>query len=179
TYFWTAFKDDGGGDFRVGSYVGTGRDNLAIGGLGFRPSYVIVMPDRNERAVQRSSAMVGDYSLMFDNTGPKPNYVQALQADGFQVGTASTINGAGATYFWMAFGAPGLGGPPTALAITSVNGGSHPSAGTAFSVVVQARDASGMRRNVTAATGLSLNLKTGNGPLGGTLTGIIPAGANQ
>src|SRR6266446_57512 len=227
TYFWTAFKDDGGGDFRVGSYVGPGRDNLAIGGLGFRPSYVIVMPDRNERAVQRSSAMVGDYSLMFDNTGPKPNYVQALQADGFQVGTdarvnasgatyhyaawkqvsgqmgvgsytgsavdnrsitgvgfrpdylivkagvnsigvhrsaalagdstltfsaavnpsnaiqaleadgfqvgtASTINGAGATYFWMAFGAPGLGGPPTALAITSVNGGSHPSAGTAF-----------------------------------------------
>ncbi|HXL20377.1 MAG TPA: hypothetical protein VN961_22895, partial [Streptosporangiaceae bacterium] len=274
TYFWTAFKDDGGGDFRVGSYVGPGRDNLAIGGLGFRPSYVIVMPDRNERAVQRSSAMVGDYSLMFDNTGPKPNYVQALQADGFQVGTdarvnasgatyhyaawkqvsgqmgvgsytgsavdnrsitgvgfrpdylivkagvnsigvhrsaalagdstltfsaavnpsnaiqaleadgfqvgtASTINGVGATYFWMAFGATSSGGPPTALAITSVNGGTHPTTGAVFSVVVQARDASGIRGTVTAATDVSLSLNTGSGHLGGTLTGTIPAGASQ
>ncbi len=108
TYVWTAFKDDGAGDFRVGSYVGTGRDNLLIGGLRFQPSYVIVMPDRNERAVQRSSAMVGDYSLMFDGTGPKPNYIQALQADGFQVGTDARVNASGATYHYVAWkAAPG------------------------------------------------------------------------
>lgn len=274
TYFWTAFKDDGGGDFHVGSYVGTGRDNLSIGGLGFQPSYVIVMPDRNERAVQRSSAMTGDYSLQFDSTGPKSNYIQALEADGFQVGTdarvnasgttyhyaawkavpgrmsvgsytgngrddrslsdvgfspdyliikasvnettvhrpilltgdsaltfsastnltnviqaleadgfqvgtANTVNGPKTTYYWMAFRSAAAGPLAPALAITSVNGGSDPIAGTGFSVDVQSRDADGISRIVTAATGVRLSMKTGSGLLGGTLSGTIPAGASR
>jgi hypothetical protein len=273
TYFWTAFTDDGAGDFRAGAYVGTGRDDLSIGGLGFRPSYLIVMPDRNERAVQRSSAMVGDYSLMFDGTGPKQNYIQALQADGFQVGTdarvnasgatyhyvawkagpgtmavgsytgddrdgrsitgvgfrpdyliikasvketavhrpallagdatltfsakasladaiqgleadgfqvgtANTVNGVHTTYFWMAFRSPSAT-PIATLAIASVNDGKDPVADTAFTVRVGARDATGASRNVATATGVRLDLKTGSAPLGGTVTGTIPAGMSE
>src|SRR5262249_4613726 len=83
-YSWVAFRDDGAGDFRVGSYVGGGVDNRSITGLGFQPAYVIVMSSGAQRAVQRSSVMTGDASLQFDNTGAKPNYVQALLADGFQ-----------------------------------------------------------------------------------------------
>jgi YD repeat-containing protein len=68
---------------------------------------------------------------------------------------------------------------PTTLTIIDVNGGSSPSAGTGFAVVVRAQDAGGQPANVTAATGVSLSLKTGTGTLGGALTGTIPAGASQ
>lgn len=68
---------------------------------------------------------------------------------------------------------------PTKLAVTSVNGGSNPSAGVGFAVIVQAQNAGGTPTNVTANTGVSLSLKTGTGTLGGTLTGTIAAGTNQ
>jgi YD repeat-containing protein len=67
----------------------------------------------------------------------------------------------------------------TTLAITGVNGGSNPTAGTGFAVVVRAQDASGQAANVAAATGVSLSRKTGTGTLGGTLTGTIAAGTSQ
>ena len=66
-----------------------------------------------------------------------------------------------------------------ALAIPSVNDGAHPIAGIGFFVVVEARAADGTTRNVTSPTHVRLCLKTGTGSLGGTLTGIIPAGASQ
>ena len=65
------------------------------------------------------------------------------------------------------------------LAITSVNGGSNPTAGVAFSVVVQAQDASGNPANVVANTGVTLSRNAGTGTLGGTLTGTITAGTNS
>jgi hypothetical protein len=64
-------------------------------------------------------------------------------------------------------------GTPTKLAITSVNGGSNPTAGTGFSVVVQSQDANGNPSNVSPATGVALSVNTGSGTLGGTLTGTI------
>ena len=68
---------------------------------------------------------------------------------------------------------------PTKLAITSVNGGFNPLAGSPFNVVVQAQDSGSVGRNVTAATAVSVSLKTGTGTLGGTLGGIIAAGTNS
>ena len=64
------------------------------------------------------------------------------------------------------------------LAITSVNGGTNPTAGTPFSVVVQSQDGNGNPLNVTANTGVTLSVNTGTGTLGGTLTGTITAGNN-
>jgi hypothetical protein len=54
----------------------------------------------------------------------------------------------------------------------------HPRPGSAFNVVVQSQDNGGTPRIVTVDTAVSLSLNTGNGSLGGTLTGLIPAGAN-
>ena len=68
--------------------------------------------------------------------------------------------------------------PPTKLAITTVNGGSNPTAGTAFSVVVQAQDTNNNPANVTTNTGVSLSRNTGSGTVGGTVTGTITAGTN-
>ena len=69
-------------------------------------------------------------------------------------------------------------GTPTQLAITSVNGGSNPTAGVAFSVVVRSKDAYGNFANVTSATGVSLSVLTGTGTLGGTTTGTIALNAS-
>ena len=68
---------------------------------------------------------------------------------------------------------------PTKLAITAVNGGTNPTAGTAFSVTVQSQTSGGTASNVTTATGVSLSLATGTGTLSGTLTGTIAAGASS
>ncbi len=73
----------------------------------------------------------------------------------------------------------GLPTSPTQLAITTVNGGSSPVATAGFSVVVQAQDANGASRLASANTAVSLSLNTGSGPLGGTLTGTIPAGSTS
>src|ERR1700719_3893768 len=70
-------------------------------------------------------------------------------------------------------------GPATKLAITSVNGGANPTAGTGFSVVVQAQDSSGNPSNAVLSTGVGLSRNTGTGTLGGTLTGTIAAGTNS
>ena len=69
--------------------------------------------------------------------------------------------------------------PMPRLAITAVNGGSSPTAGTAFSVVVQAQTETGTPRNVTNDTAVILSLHSGYGTLGGTLTGIITAGISS
>ncbi|MCX6902659.1 MAG: cytochrome c biogenesis protein ResB, partial [Verrucomicrobia bacterium] len=67
----------------------------------------------------------------------------------------------------------------TKLAITSVNSGANPTAGTGFSVVVQAQASNGTPVNVVANTTVTLSLATGAGTLGGTLTGAILAGNNS
>jgi hypothetical protein len=69
-------------------------------------------------------------------------------------------------------------GIATKLAITSISPTS-PTAGTAFSVVVQSQDAAGTAANVTSTTGVLLSLNTGTGTLGGTLTGSILNGASS
>ena len=67
---------------------------------------------------------------------------------------------------------------PTKLAITAINPVS-PTLNVPFSITVKAQDNSSNPQNVTAATAFSITLSTGTGVLGGTLTGIIPAGSNS
>ena len=65
---------------------------------------------------------------------------------------------------------------PTKLAITSVNGGANPTAGAGFGVTVVAQDDTNTAQPVSVDTLVTLNLKTGNGTLGGTMSGTILAG---
>ncbi len=66
----------------------------------------------------------------------------------------------------------------TKLAITSISPTS-PTAGAAFSVVVQSQDAAGNPASVTSTTGVALSLNTGTGTLGGTLSGSIAGGTSS
>ncbi len=69
--------------------------------------------------------------------------------------------------------------PPTKLAITSVNGGTSPTAGLGFNVIVQAQDGASAAQNVLASTVVSLSRNAGTGTLGGpNLTCTMAAGSN-
>ena len=69
--------------------------------------------------------------------------------------------------------------PPAKLAITSVNGGVNPTAGTGFPVIMQVQGEDGTPTIVSTSTNVSLSRTSGTGILGGTLTGTISANAGQ
>lgn len=101
-YDWQAFKDDGAGDFKVGSYVGNGGDDRNITGLGFQPDIVCIKVDNvAQEAYFRTSSNSGDQSMRFTANGDGVDSIQAFLADGFQVGTFQNANGL--TYHWFAF----------------------------------------------------------------------------
>ncbi|MFZ1693327.1 MAG: hypothetical protein WAT74_09035, partial [Flavobacteriales bacterium] len=68
---------------------------------------------------------------------------------------------------------------PTQLVITSINGGGNVIENAPFSITVQAQDGSNVPQNVLANTNVSIQLVSGFGSLGGTLTGTILAGTNS
>ena len=108
-YYYVAFKT-GTGVAAEGSYVGDGNDNRDISGVGFRPYTVMVKNDTSATAINRRSILStnehnGDgSSFLADTLSDLSNYIQAVQADGFQVGTAGGANEAAATMYWIAFG---------------------------------------------------------------------------
>ncbi len=68
---------------------------------------------------------------------------------------------------------------PTRLAVISVNGGTSPTAGASFSVVIQAQDGTSTAQNVVANTTVQLSRGAGTGTLAGTLSCQINAGSNS
>ncbi len=116
--------------------------------------------------------------LPADVVGNELAYRLARHSGGWAYPTASvdtilhTASGAGIT----SFGDFTLHAQAVGIAITSVNGGVNPVAGTPFDVVVQAVDALGNATGVPANTPIALTLDTGTGPLGGTLNGAIAFG---
>jgi hypothetical protein len=105
-------------------------------------------------------------------------YITGQTDGGFptSMGASQTIFGGVADAFVakLAFAASAA---PTKLAITGVNSGANPTAGSAFTVIVQAQDAGGTAQAVAAGTNVTLSLHSGTGAAGGTLTCTIPAGA--
>ena len=67
---------------------------------------------------------------------------------------------------------------PVQLVITQVNGGTNPTAGTPFDVVVQAQNGSGVATNVLTHTLVNLSLNTGSGTLV-ALSSVFPPGQKQ
>jgi len=101
-YQWIAFSA-GAGQMIVSAYTGNGVDNRSLTGLGFQPEYVMVMSAGANDAIHRSSTMTGDVSFQFDATVAAANQVQALQADGFQVGTDGDVNTNLTVYHYVAW----------------------------------------------------------------------------
>ncbi len=101
-YYWVAMR--AGSDMNVGSYVGNGADNRSITGVGFQPVWVVTLGDGND-SVFRPGPLSGDASFTMTGSASAANRIQALQADGFQVGSAAVVNAAGITYHYIAWAA--------------------------------------------------------------------------
>ena len=113
-YYFFAFSTST--NVSEGTYTGDGTDNRNITGLGFQPSTVMVKNSSSTTASNRRSLMSNiqnngdDASFIGDAVANISDAIQALQSDGFQVGTNGTVNETGATMYWLAFG-----GAPTTL----------------------------------------------------------------
>jgi outer membrane protein assembly factor BamB len=101
-YYYVAWREVPG-RMRVSWYFGDGADNRSIA-AGLKPEYVMVKEiDGNNEPFQRFSSMSGDASLNFKNA-VQANRIQALQANGFQIGSAPQVNSSGTAFFFAAFG---------------------------------------------------------------------------
>lgn len=88
------------GVFKMVSWKGNGTDNRSITGVGFQPDLVWIMADDVGvdgfsvlQIVYRTTSMVGDASRYYSSgTGLIADRIQAMQADGFQIGTNVDVN---------------------------------------------------------------------------------------
>ena len=105
TYNWVAFEA-APGYMKVGTYTGSGGAQN-ITGVGFSPSYVVVLPSNFGRPNQRSVDMPANFSMTFDSGG-RTDAILALQANGFRVGTNAEVSSSGIVYHYVAWnGVPG------------------------------------------------------------------------
>lgn len=109
TYHYTAFgnaaridKSGGASDFMIGQYIGTGRDNQNVRALPFGPDIVFAKQVGAALGVWRTQNQIGDFTLFLSATAQTANIIQALNSDGFQIGTNASINSSG-TYDYFAF----------------------------------------------------------------------------
>jgi len=93
-YHYVAFNDFAD-SIDVASYAGNNTDDTSISGVGFQPEFVLIRANdtvTGRRANWRPSAVGGDSTLLLTGTAAGNNRIQALQADGFQVGTSTDVN---------------------------------------------------------------------------------------
>ena len=137
-------------------YISQGR--LALNGNGFTVN-------------SASPLAVGTYPIVLQASGNvTSNGTFTVSGTAIGTGTVASIRASGGNVNLV------IAPTPPHLAITSVNGGANPTAGTSFSVVVQAVVGLTTPTNVSANTGVTLSRAAGTGTLGGTLTGTILAG---
>jgi hypothetical protein len=104
TYHYIAWNQDVD-EMKTTSYTGTGSSH-SITGVGFQPDFVMVHADDTTTAragAMRSSSLTGTASQLFTATPNETTGITALQSDGFQVGTSTTVNNNTTTYDYVAF----------------------------------------------------------------------------
>jgi hypothetical protein len=69
----------------------------------FRPAWVFTKPDLVRNGLYRFQSMLGDLSFRPVGGNNTTNGIQALNSDGFQLGTDNQVNSSTATYYYWAF----------------------------------------------------------------------------
>ena len=100
-YYWVAMKAEAG-LLMLSTYIGDGLDNRAITGVGFQPDLVMVIDSSGQGMVYRVSSMSGEATFRFNAGDLFNNRIKAFQADGFLLGTHSTVNNNGDNYHFLA-----------------------------------------------------------------------------
>ena len=107
TYHYVAFKELPL-QIETGFHTGDGWDDTSVNGIGFQPRLVIVQADTAQEPYIRMRSMgARDTSMNFQGDGSETNHIQAMESDGFQVGSATEVNELTTTYHWVAFARDG------------------------------------------------------------------------
>jgi len=103
-YSYVAFNDVAN-SIDVASYAGNNTDSRNVATVGFTPEFLMVRADdtaTGRSANWRPSSLAGDNTLLFTATAMGNNRIQALQANGFQLGTSTDVNASAVTYHYLA-----------------------------------------------------------------------------
>ena len=89
----------------TGQFTGNGADSRNITGVGFKPEYLFVRSSATQNGVHKTASMdTADDTLFFDAQASVADRVQALQSDGFQVGSDVDVNQNATTIYYIAWG---------------------------------------------------------------------------
>ncbi len=90
--------------FISGKYIGNGASSKTVSGLGFKPEVVLVKSGSSHDAWIATSTMSSGYAkLLTGNDAPATGYISALNSDGFTVGSSTSSNSNGVTYYFTAW----------------------------------------------------------------------------
>lgn len=103
-YHYIAFSDDPG-YLTTGSYTGDGQPQQAIGGLGFTPAMVLLIPHGAPRCRIRTATMPAGASIGLGTDDMVGGVITDLESDGFRVGGSNDANRSGDDYSYVAFAA--------------------------------------------------------------------------
>ena len=164
----------------------SGNNQSGVTGGVLASPFVVTVTDASGNLVGGASVTFAITTVPGGAAGQSLTVTNATTAASGQASSTLTLGSVVGTYTVTATSAGLVGSPVTftatataKLAITSVNGGTNPAAGIAFSVVVQAQNAGGTQVNAVTDTVVTLSRTTGTGTLGGTLTGTILAGTSS
>ena len=170
-FYYFAFKDTAE-QFDVGTYVGDGNDPHDITGLGFRPGLVWIKEDSTDVAYQRPASLTGSTQSL-EKGANADDLIQALDADGFELGGSTGVNETGVTYRYAAWETTS-----TALAYTVEPSNATAGDAIAPSVKVAVQDANENTDTTDDSTEVTIAIGTnpGSGTLSGTLTQTAASG---
>lgn len=94
-------------NIKTGSYTGNAADNRNISGVGFQPDFVLIRGQNSSSGSVKTSSMAGDSAFKMDAGSLAADMIQALSADGFQLGTNSEVNQNAITFSYIAIKADG------------------------------------------------------------------------
>lgn len=104
--FGNAFNPEtntGAADFTIGAYSGNSGDSRNILRQPFQPDFIFTRRVNANSPAWKTSEMSGDLTSAFNAGAENADYIQAINSDGFQVGTAARTNGAGGVLFFFSF----------------------------------------------------------------------------
>src|ERR1039458_6058208 len=154
----------------------SGNSQSGLGLASLASPLVVTVTDANGNPVSGTSVTFAIATVPGSATGQSLSATNTTTAANGQASSTLTLGNTVGTYTVTAT-STGLSNSPVTftatatgnLAITSFNGGVNPTAGTAFSIVVQAQSASGTPVNLLTDTTVTISRTTGTGTLGGQL----------
>lgn len=94
---------------KTGTYTGDGTDDRHITGVGFRPKFVMIKGDTSTASTSGGIAyidsMTADNSFDMESGGSlTSNRIQSVTSDGFTIGSSSTVNESGKSFYYVCIG---------------------------------------------------------------------------